>query len=311
LSGQTHRDLNKRFLLGELSEGEQNALEERFFEDDAVFEELQIAQEELIELYLDDRLNAEDRAKFERRFGSSKKLQERVVFAKILADKVAVALPTLNQTPAPAPTWTERLFGSFALQRPAFRMALVAALVIVVFGSIAWFVRKSRLEAERFEAQRVEDQQKLKRQLDEMARNADAERQVRHSPTPTPTASPSETVIKPSDTVKLALVTIIPGGSRSTTGSINKLVIDGGNERARLTFILEDTSYTNYHFEFRGTQSERNFSSEAQLKKGSKQIAVELPVAHLPPDDYTIKVFGVANGTREPIGDYTLFVRRK
>ena len=65
---QTDERLIRQYLLGELPEHEQTALEARFFADDAFFEQLVAAEKELIGRYPRGDLSPEYRVRFQRRY---------------------------------------------------------------------------------------------------------------------------------------------------------------------------------------------------------------------------------------------------
>src|SRR5688500_6089886 len=77
-----------RYLLGELSEGEQAALEKAYFEDPDVFTELTAAEEGLVDDYARDRLSPDDRARFERVYLADPRRRERVQFAQALITRL-------------------------------------------------------------------------------------------------------------------------------------------------------------------------------------------------------------------------------
>ena len=54
-----------RYLLGDLSEDEKTRMEEAFFADNARFEELELAEEELIDAYVRDNLSLKERRQFQ------------------------------------------------------------------------------------------------------------------------------------------------------------------------------------------------------------------------------------------------------
>ena len=62
MSAQKDREESAiRYLLGGLSESERTSLEEKFFADDKEFEELEIAEGELVDRYVRRELSAADR----------------------------------------------------------------------------------------------------------------------------------------------------------------------------------------------------------------------------------------------------------
>src|SRR5262245_43346719 len=98
-----------RYLLGTLSEAERARLEEGYFSDDKEFEEIEIAEEELIDRYVRGELTGTDRKEFEQTVARSPRLMERVEFAKLFADRLRPA-----SAPIVAPVkrrWWDGLFG--------------------------------------------------------------------------------------------------------------------------------------------------------------------------------------------------------
>ena len=71
-----------RYLLGELPEEEMLKLEETYFLDEGAFNDLQAAERELIDRYLERRLSEHERHKFETFFLSSPARKERLRFAR-------------------------------------------------------------------------------------------------------------------------------------------------------------------------------------------------------------------------------------
>jgi anti-sigma-K factor RskA len=74
-----------RYHLGELSPEERDAVEDRYFADDAFHERVLAVEEELIDSYVRDELSAEQRKHFESWFLPVDDRRERLEFAKTLA----------------------------------------------------------------------------------------------------------------------------------------------------------------------------------------------------------------------------------
>jgi tetratricopeptide (TPR) repeat protein len=79
----------KQYLLGQLSEEEQTPLEERLLTDDDFFERLNMAEDELIDEYLADRLGPDDRQEFNGHFMIAPERQQKLRFSKALRKYVA------------------------------------------------------------------------------------------------------------------------------------------------------------------------------------------------------------------------------
>lgn len=78
-----------RYLLGDLPADQEAQFEQLFFSDDQVFNNLLAIKESLIDDYLNDNLNEEDRVLFESHFLSSPKHREQVEIARALMNNLA------------------------------------------------------------------------------------------------------------------------------------------------------------------------------------------------------------------------------
>src|ERR1044072_8985417 len=92
-----------RYLLGKLSDPEAARLEERYFVEDGVYDEIETAEDELVDAYVRGSLSAEDRKRFEDKVLKSERLTERVEFAKLLPKLPSSQVVGLE--PARAPWW--------------------------------------------------------------------------------------------------------------------------------------------------------------------------------------------------------------
>lgn len=117
------RDL-RRYLLGELPEADRTTLEERYFQDEELFESVREAEHALVDDYVAGRLGAGDHASFERHYLSTPGHVERVAVARALA----AAEGTADVRAPGRPT--------------AWRWALAAALLLGTLG--VWFSLSTR-----------------------------------------------------------------------------------------------------------------------------------------------------------------------
>jgi hypothetical protein len=137
-SDSDNSTLLTRYLLGELSNDEELAVEQRFFGDADFLEELQATERDLIDCYVQGELNGERKERFEARFLTSPRRRKRVQFAYTLSGNepvktsanarsgVVSPLPVPVPVPVPAQsTWTP------------WRTILAAAASILVVGILA------------------------------------------------------------------------------------------------------------------------------------------------------------------------------
>jgi anti-sigma factor RsiW len=127
-----------RYLLGELSEGERERLEESYFTDDGAFEQILIAEEELIDAYARGELSAKERQRFEGLFLASPRGRERVKFARSLADAASSARPA-EAMPETLRSSPPSLFAALYERSVSLRYALLAAALAAVIV-IPWLV---------------------------------------------------------------------------------------------------------------------------------------------------------------------------
>src|SRR5215475_1845582 len=160
------RDVNDalllRYLLGELSESEQVAVEDRAFAESDYLGALEATEADLIDTYVRGGLPESDRRAFERQFLNSPNRRRKVEFARALA---VVAAESLVR-PQTRPSLRELLRG----WSPSLRFATGFAVVLCVVG-VFWLIHQNtvmRSQMNLLESRRQEletQQQRLERQL--------------------------------------------------------------------------------------------------------------------------------------------------
>ena len=122
------------YLLGRLSDEEQQEIEERLMVEDDLFNELEVSKCELTEEYCANELAQSERRWFKQHYLASAKGRQEHVFALAL---------DLLKPPVPAPqklNWFERLQGFLKVHRWALAAAASAAVIIIVAGP---FIRQT------------------------------------------------------------------------------------------------------------------------------------------------------------------------
>jgi hypothetical protein len=77
-------DTIRKYLLGTLCENEQTQVEERMFQDDDFFDEVEFAEDYQIDEYLSGVLQGEDKLRFSRHFLNSASRRRRLQLAESL-----------------------------------------------------------------------------------------------------------------------------------------------------------------------------------------------------------------------------------
>jgi len=127
----------KQYLLGKLSDEELARFEESYFADDAVFEELELEEDELIDAYVKGGLTRRERKSFERAMQHSDRLRERIAFGEMLLAKPS---PRVSGSKTP---WSglRQLFVRPALLATA--SGSLVALVAMSFLSMQWVAQRN------------------------------------------------------------------------------------------------------------------------------------------------------------------------
>lgn len=139
--------LIRQYLLGQLAEEQQQAIEQRLLTEDDVFEELEVTEDELFDEYVADELTPVDRKQFEQYFLSTPERRRELKFAAGLHQYVAKKTVPDDATPRSVAvtqgSWRERSPLAWIGQTQLFRMAAIAAFVVVIVGGF-WLSRMYR-----------------------------------------------------------------------------------------------------------------------------------------------------------------------
>jgi hypothetical protein len=302
-----------RYLLGDLSEDEKTRMEQVFFADNAKFDELELAEEELIDAYVRDSLSPEERRQFQRRLTGSPRLVERLHFAQVLADKVdsSVEAEPVATPPKPKP---KRWWVGFFRQQPAFGAAFATAVLLLVGGAILFYGwLRLRSESAQLASERAIIQQRkgeLDRQSSEQRSEVEqlrAELQRRQSQ-----QAEDQRRIKE---LELAQNTKVP--DRSSTGSIlsfiltatslrsgsneNQFKIDANTSSVELTLPLETNDYGSYTVTIKNVDTGVPIQRPG-IKPRSGKLVFRIPARA---GDYTIEVSGRApSGNLESVSNF-------
>ncbi len=146
-----------QYILGSLSERERERLEEEYFEDDDVFEQMLIAEDELIDAYVAGQLSTDECAQFEKNFLSSQRADERVQFARALVSAVSDARPAakareVESIPPSVLTTASRTGGA------ALRFAFAAVALAFIVGFTWLLIERGRI---RDELRRLQDERAM------------------------------------------------------------------------------------------------------------------------------------------------------
>ena len=133
----------RRYLLGELAEENQRQLEESLLTNNELFEELLIAEDELVDEYAAGLLDEPGRERFEKHFLSTPERNQKLRFAR--AFKKHIASATARESPASTdddsqPSSWKRWLPTFLHTRnPVLSFSLATALLLVPIAGL-WLI---------------------------------------------------------------------------------------------------------------------------------------------------------------------------
>jgi hypothetical protein len=311
-----------RYLLGELPEDQQVAIEDRAFADKEYLATITAVENDLIDEYVRQELSAADRQRFERRFLASAERRKRVEFAKALASVVAEA-PAAKKV-ASAWSWRDSLYAFLTGFNPAARIAFVAAAILLVVGAAWLFTATLRLRHQLTQLQaQNQSQQDLRQALElerkrneELTARLNQEKQQREQ-TDESLRQLTETgdVTNPAPRPVIAALTLLPGISRGDGGKPT-LVLPDDARLVRLSVGIDpEEQYKTFAVEVRTVTGRSVWTREslgARNRRGTRAIGLTLPATALRPGEYELRLRGVTEGGgTEDVGFYYFNVRKK
>ena len=130
----------RRYLLGQLTEADEERLELRLLTEPAFIEEFDTLVDEITDQYVSDELPASERERVEKYFLTARQRRQNANFASTLINHAATSrktkiAPVVEIAPRlPKPGWWERLWAFWTPQNAALRVALTTAVVVIVVG---------------------------------------------------------------------------------------------------------------------------------------------------------------------------------
>jgi hypothetical protein len=311
MKNDTQENLIERYLLGDLPESEQTALEERFFADHETFEQVCESENRLVDHYVRGRLTSADRARFESHYLASPVHRQRVATARGLlaaTDEFAQSQSAQEiHTPYSQPQTERRRLA------PAWRLAMVAGMLLLIAGGIWLLAERTRLRGELANLQtenaaRQRREQELARQIasgqSERKRLSAELEQLRKQQTP------ARSVQSPAPPSVLTVFSFALSPISVRGGAAQPLAIGPDADQAQLQLTLPPGDWQSFQVSIRPVRGQ-TFWSQQRLKPRAGKVIVNVPAAQLPFDDYILTLSGVDRaGKTEEITQYSFRVIR-
>ena len=301
-----------RYLLGAVSETERENIEAEYLTDEDVFEQMLIAEDELVDAYARGELADQEREQFEKNFLTSAHGRDRVHFSQALAGVVSDARPVV--LPSASPSFFAALWTSLT---PKVRVAGVAFAVLLITAFSWLLVERMRMRTELQELRA--EQVRLTEQSKELQRIADAERarsaelaaqlqKLGPEPVPTEGAIPPK---RPSE--EILAFNISPGSVRGSGGT--NLAVPRSAKSIQLTLNFErPSSHQEYRAAIETADGKTVWRKDSfGSRPNADRVSLpSIPAAALPPGDYVLLLSGKQpDGSFETVANYSFRISRK
>lgn len=289
-----------RYLLDELSEGEQERVEERYASDDTFYSRLLATEDELIDSYVLGDISNDDRARFEQVYLSNPHRRKKVESNRALLEMVdnVLSRPPLHR----------RLIASLrrTISNPHVSLAYSFAgllLIVALSGVLFWLLwERAHLHNE---LQEAKSQWSKKAELYEQ--QIATLKQPSASPQPSPTAPEKQELA--ADGQKKEVTTsrhwsspivafALPRGGRTRGGeggALKRLVIARGAVLVRLTVDVVPNDYHDYKVSLQRPGGQNVWEGIVEANASSistNKIVVNVPATFFRHRDYILKVTG-------------------
>ena len=272
----------RRYLLGDLSEAEQESLEQAYFEDATRFAEVEQEETALIDDYVRGRLPVDVRRRFEAVYLSRPERRARVAFSEVLLARTDAPDVTVERAirPSPNPSWWD------AWMSPRQRLVLGAVAGVLALGLASWMTQRSTPAPD--EAQQVQT----------------------NTPPPVPSVTPSPA------TPTLAVVTLaltVGAGERSPLSSPTIVNVPANTDTVRLALTLRQRDYGRYRVVVRaigGAEIVRQGDLKPNLEPSSPAFTIDIAAAALPTGDYMLTLQGAVGAEFDDLSQSIIRVQR-
>jgi hypothetical protein len=307
--------LIRRYLLGELAEADQAALEQELLIDRGKFDQVWAVENELVDSYVRGEMSRADRKRFEGHYLASPLHRERVAIAEsFLTDIDQVAGEKVQvREKEPVVPWRRRfpLRSPRLVSGPVFGMALVMALLLT-FSLIWLHFERVRLTGQIATVQKEAEAERafLKQRERELAsRNQEIEKEIADvSRRNEQLKAELEQLSRRPDVAPAVLsILLAPAPIRGEKAPPQSTVpLSAG--KARLLMELNDNDYANYQAVIQtveGREIFRRRTGKVRLGKDRAFATLPVNVGDLTKGDYILILLGqTADGRSEEIDRY-------
>src|ERR1041385_524988 len=239
----------RQFLLGDVAERERAQIEKRFISDPQSKQRILIAEEDLIEDYLEDSLSPIQKQRFLAQYGYTPQHRRRLQITKLIKENAMAGVAAVDE----AVTKRSFFFRKLWPQDMRILIPALAVLTIALIAGVIWVSQSSRRRAEE-----ANQRTSIERELAEL------------NSTPTSPLPPSEVVS-----------VVLPPVSVRGAGSNHEVTQNPGTRMIELHLLwTQEQVFSNYRITFnRVADTERLTINKlhVQVDKFGRAVVVKIP----------------------------------
>lgn len=306
-------EVMRQYLLGALSEAEQEALEAKYLSDDNAFEEMVRVEHQLVDSYVQDRLAPEERTRFEQHYMAHPDRRERVQFAAVLQKKIRLTHHTeaaTTQQPESDSLWQKML--AFLRGDNLGLIGAFAVAMLVLAVGMGYYIRYLR------PGQEIDPNIAKVSPPPVLVMPSPVLPSVPPDMSPSPNASPAKgngnkkpselpppslppiqsqtpVMTQPSLRADSAFLLLTPGASVQNAAQIK---LAGGIRQVRLQLNLERLSYATYRAAVRTLEGQviwEQQNLQSRPTNGGSAFIILLPVSRFTTGTYQVSLSGVSD----------------
>jgi hypothetical protein len=302
-----------RYLLGQLPEEEQSAVEQRYFNSDGYFQHVLVVEDELIDKYLQGSLSERNRQLFEQNFLTSARRREKLELAQALMETLGTTAVKPAGKRRSVSAWLA-VRSSFASQPRLIRWAVPAVVTVLAVGA-CWLAVESLRLRKRIEGMYAEKAVLLRREQEQQQQMAEQRARADHLAEQLRQEKKQQVQLeqqlaKVQKPASLALSFVLTPGLVREGGHTPKLLIPKEAEVVRFELHIpgEDT-YPSFRAALETLEGEEVWSHSQLLltraASGEAVVPVLVPRRALRPGDYLLILEGMnARGDFEKLPSY-------
>lgn len=329
-------ELMTRFLLGQLSDEERRAVEERFLTDDEYFEQLLVTEASLVDDYVLGRLSGDQQKNAQLLFQSSAIGKGEVKFTQNVVDSLKKAREAkeqgaqqktvrplvANRIVSPKTSSWRQSQASMNLIATGFRSlprifsVALGLFFLLLAGATIYFIFQYQRQNRELVAQRLELErnfQDLRDKLNQESQNsAELNKRLDLETEKRTQAEEALARSRNSGSSSIASVVLIPTIFQRSGGAKTVSLNAGTN---RIQFLLEipsDKNYPAYDLQIKTFDGQTVFSRESIPSSQIKQnkLSLILNSSLFPYNDYRIELLGLSDQGTALVADYAFKVRK-